>query len=307
MRVLSFYGVGPWQVGAKGLDLPALRDFAIAMATDAFPYDTAAMHVYARFTLNSADSVDQRYLFMVDNSGDDRFAMYTTSGVGFRLVTGDGISADNEVSSPVLAADTEYRTFVGADAYGRSWVDDVGIQTNDQLLLSAATPSHVGLGGYPDQALRVLDGHLAEIAVICRDDIRDCRLTLEPLAPYYAAKGGSHTSNGSFGMDKAAFYPALVGVGEGIVARNFGALGASSAQMLAQVNDLFTEDVPSIASIYAGSNDEVTEVLALPQPTATAFDVADAGKLAVGGWILVNSERRMIVSLTGSSVIVNDA
>ncbi|MEO1919943.1 MAG: hypothetical protein ABGW81_09625 [Paracoccaceae bacterium] len=34
--------------------------------------------------------------------------------------------------------------------------------------------------------------------------------------------------------------------------------------------------------------------------------MADAGKLAVGGWILVNSERRMIVSLSGSSVIVNE-
>ena len=145
---LTVYGTDPWVVDAGGLNLSAARDFAIAMATNAFPYDPTGLHIYARFTLNGADSADQRYLFMVDNVGNDRFAMYTTSGAGFRWVTGDGASADTEVSTLTLAADTEYRTFFGADANGRSWVDDGGVQTNDQLhLLSAAMPSHVGLGG----------------------------------------------------------------------------------------------------------------------------------------------------------------
>lgn len=115
---LTVYGADPWQVDAKGFNLSAARDFAIAMSTGAFPYDPAALHIYARFTLNGADSADQRYLFMVDNSGNDRFAMYTTSGAGFRLVTGDGASSDTEVSALSLVADTEYRTFVGADALG---------------------------------------------------------------------------------------------------------------------------------------------------------------------------------------------
>lgn len=303
---LTVYGAVPWVVDAGGLNLSAARDFAVAMATTAFPYDPTALHIYARFTLNSADSLDQRYLFMVDNSGNDRFAMYTTSGAGFRWVTGDGTSADTEVSALPLAADTEYRTFFGADANGRSWVDEGGVQTNDQLhLLSAATPSHVGLGGYPDQVLRVLDGHLAEIAVICGDVILDRRQTLKPLAPYYVADGDSHTFNVSFGMPEAQFYPALVGLGEGVVARNFGASGESSAQMLASVNDLFIEDVPSIASIYAGSNDEVTQILASPVPTAGSFDVVDATKLAVGGWVQVNSESRKVASLIGTSVILD--
>ncbi|OUS04436.1 hypothetical protein A9Q96_15965 [Rhodobacterales bacterium 52_120_T64] len=302
---LTVYGADPWVVDTGGLDLSATRDFAVAMATNAFPYDPTALHIYARFTLNDADSVDQRYLFMVDNSGNDRFAMFTTSGVGFRWVTSDGASADTEVSSLALTADTEYRTFFGADAYGRSWVDDGGVQTTDQLhLLSAATPSHVGLGGYPNQVLRVLDGHLAEIAVICGDVILDRRQTLEPLVPYYAAEGDSHTFNVSFGMVSAEFYPALVGAGEGIVARNFGASGESSAQMLAAVDDLFVEDVPSIASIYAGSNDEVTQIVASPTPTADSFDVSDASKLAVGGWVKVNSEIRKVASLTGTSVVL---
>ena len=302
---LTVYGADPWDVGAGGINLSAARDFAVAMATNAFPYDPTALHIYARFTLNGADSADQRYLFMVDNSGNDRFAMYTTSGAGFRWVTGDGASADTEVSALALAADTEYRAFFGADAYGRSWIDNGGIQTNDQLhLLAAATPSHVGLGGYPDQVLRVLDGHLAEIAVICGDVIQDRRLTLEPLAPYYAAEGDSHTFNVSFGMPEAEFYPAVVGSGEGIVARNFGASGESSAQMLAAVDNLFVEDTPSIASIYAGSNDEVTQIAASPVPTASSFDVDDASKLAVGGWVMVNSESRKVAVLTGTSVVL---
>ena len=78
---LTIYGADPWVVDAGGLNLSAARDFAVAMATSAFPYDPTALHIYARFTLNAADSADQRYLFMVDNSGNDRFAMYTTSGV----------------------------------------------------------------------------------------------------------------------------------------------------------------------------------------------------------------------------------
>ena len=302
---LTVYGADPWVSDAGGLNLSAARDFAVAMATNAFPYDPTGLHIYARFTLNGADSVDQRYLFMVDNSGLDRFAMYTTSGTGFRLVTGDGVSADTEVSSLALAPNTEYRTFFGADAHGRTWVDDGGIQTNDQLhFLSTATPSHVGLGGYPNQVLRVLDGHLAEIAVICGDVIQGRRLAQKPLAPYYAAEGDSHTFNVSFGMPEAQFYPALVGLGEGIVTRNFGASGESSAHMLAAVNDLFIEDVPSIASIYAGSNDEVTQIVAAPVPTADSFDVVDASKLAAGGWVLVNSESRKVATLTGTSVVL---
>ena len=302
---LTVYGADPWVSDAGGLNLAAARDFAVAMATNAFPYDPTALHIYARFTLNGADSADQRYLFMVDNSGNDRFAMYTTSGAGFRWVTGDGASADTEVSVSALAADTEYRAFFGADAYGRSWVDDGAIQAIDQLhLLSAATPSHVGLGGYPDQVLRVLDGHLAEIAVICGDVILDRRLSLEPLVPYYAADGDSHTFNVSFGMPEVEFYPALVGLGEGIVARNFGASGESSAHMLAVVDSLFVEDVPSIASIYAGSNDEITQIAAAPVPTADSFDVDDASKLAVGGWVQVNNESRKVLSLTGTSVVL---
>lgn len=304
---LTVYGADPWQVDAQGLNLSAARNFAIAMSTGAFPYDPTALHIYARFTLNAADSADQRYLFMVDNSGNDRFAMYTTSGAGFRLVTGDGASSDTEVSALTLVADTEYRTFVGADAHGRTWMDDGGVQTNDQLhSLSAATTSHVGLGGYPDQILRVLDGHLAEIAVICGDVIKDRRLTLEPLAPYYAAEGDSHTSNVSFGMGEAEFYPALVGSGENILARNFGGSGDSSAQMLGQIDNLFVEDVPSIASIYAGSNDEVTQIVASPVPTASSFDVLDASKLAVGGWVRVNSEVRKIGSLNDVSVVLEN-
>lgn len=144
---LTVYGADPWLLEGKGLNLSAARDFAIAMSTAAFPYNPTALHIYARFALNGDDSAEQRYLFMVDNSGVDRFALYTTSGDGFRFLTGDGVSADTEVSTLPLMANTEYSIFFGADANGRSWVDDGGVQTNDQLhSLMAATPSHIGLG-----------------------------------------------------------------------------------------------------------------------------------------------------------------
>ena len=303
---LTVYGADAWQVeGAKGLDLSAARDFAIAMPTAAFSYDPTALHIYVRFTLNATDSADQRYLFMVDNSGNDRFAMYTTSGSGFRWVTGDGAGADVEVSAFALASDTQHRMFFGADAHGRTWVDEGGTQTNDQFhQIAAATPSHVGLGGYPDQVLRVLDGHLAEIVVICDDVIPARRLTLKPLAPYYAAEGDSHTFNVSFGMDTSAFYPSLIGAAIGVTARNFGSSGQSSAKMLADVDDLFVEDTPSIASIYAGSNDTITQIAAIPAPSTSGFSVVDADKLAVGGWVMVNGESRKIASLAGLELVL---
>lgn len=303
---LTTYGADAWQVdGGKGLNLSAARDFAIGMSTAAFPYDPTALHIYAKFTLNAVDSVDQRYLFLVDNVGNDRFAMYTTSGAGFRLVTGDGVSADTEVSTHALVPDTPYRMFFGADAHGRTWVDDGGIQTNDQLhQLAAATPLHVGLGGYPDQVLRVLDGHLAEMVVICGDVIPARRLTLQPLAPYYAAEGDSHTFNVSFAMGEGEFYPSLVGAATGITARNFGSSGQSSAKMLADVGSLFVEDIPSIASIYAGSNDTITQIAATPAPNISGFSVVNADKLAVGGWVLVNGESRKIASLVGLDLVL---
>lgn len=307
---LTVYGEDSWQVDAqKGLNLDAARDFAIALAKAKFPYDETAIHVYARYHVNSADSVDQRYLFMVDNTGNDRFAMYTTSGVNFRWVTGDGTSADTEITSHSMAADTEYRTFFGADAYGRTWIDDDGVQTDDTLLLLEANTvsSHVGLGGYPDRVLRVLDGHLAEIVVICEDVIRARRLTLEPLGPYYGAEGDSHTFNVSFGMPEAEFYPYLIGQAEGIPAGNYGASGESSAKMLAEIDDFFIDDVPSIATIYAGSNDTITSVLVTPSPTATNFTVVSASKLAVDGWVLVNGESRKVSALSGNDVTLDTA
>ena len=305
---LATYGADGWLVDPqKGLDLGAVRDFAVAIAKADFPYDATGIHVYARYTLNAADGADQRYLFMIDNAGDERFAVYTTPGAGFRMVSGDGVSADIELSSLALQADTEYRTFFGADANGRSWVDDGGVQTDDTLHLLAANTAatHIGLGGYPDRVLRQLDGHLAEILVISGDVIRQRRLTLEPLAPYFAAEGDSHTFNVSFGMPDTQFYPHLIGLAEGIAAGNFGSSGESSAKMLAEVDALFVDDLPSLASIYAGSNDTVTTVLASPTPTGNSFTVASAAKLAVGGWVIVNGESRKVATLTGDDVVLD--
>jgi len=305
---LTKYGTDSWLVDpAKGLVLDAARDFAVAMAKSNFPYDATAIHVYARYQLNGADSAAQRYIFMADNSGSDRFAMYTTPGANFRMVTGDGTSADTEISDMSLAANTEYLTFFGADSFGRSWIDEGGIQTDDTLHLLAATgpETHVGLGGYPDRVLRGLDGHLAEIVVICEHIIRERRLTLTPLGPYFAAEGDSHTFNVSFGMPASDFYPHLIGFSQGMLAGNFGSSGESSAKMLAEVDDFFLEDIPSIATIYAGSNDTITTIEAAPAPTASSLTVATAAKMAVGGWVIINGESREIATVSGNALTLD--
>ncbi len=305
---LTVYGADPWLVDpVKGLDLSAARDFGVAMATAAFPYDPSAIHVYVRYTLNAADSTEQRYLFMVDNADADRFAMYTTSGAGFRFVTGDGVVADTETSTLALAGNVEYRTFFGADANGRSWVDDGGVQTDDQLMqIAAAVPAHVGLGGYPDQVLRGLDGYLAEVAVVCGDVALEKRLTQAPFERLYAAEGDSHTFNVSFGLAAADFYPARVaaGVAAPLAVRNGGGSGESSAQMLAQVSGFLAKGVPDVATIYAGSNDVDTVVSVAD--TASSFAVGDVGKMAVGGYIRVGGETRKVVGIA-ADVLTLDA
>jgi len=301
---LTKYGVDPWLIDPlMGLDLSAARDFSIAMATNAFPYDPGAIHVYARFRLNGADSLTQRYLFMVNNVGPNRFAVYTTSGAGFRWVTADGVAADTEISNLPLVAGVEYRTVFGADAFGRAWIDVAGVQTNDQLFqIAAANPSHIGLGGYPDRVLRVLDGHLAEIAVVCGDIPLEKRLSLAPFPPLYGAEGDSHTFNVSFGMPESAFYPARVGaaVSGGLALRNAGGSGESSAQMVAQVTAFLSKGAPDVATIYAGSNDVDTAVSVTG--SAVSFDVADASKMAVGGYIQINAETRQIAIITGNTI-----
>ncbi len=306
---LTRYGTDPYEYDpAKGLNLSASRDFGIAIATDAFPYNPSAIHIFARFELNSGDSTEQRYLLMVDNAGNDRFAVYTTSGLGFRLVTGGGDTADTEVSSLTLAGGVEYRMFLGADAGGRTWIDDGGVQTNDQLLqLAAAAPSHIGIGGYNNQVLRNLDGYLAEIAVICEPLPMEGRLTLDPLDTVYGAEGDSHTFNISFGLNEAEFYPARVAdaMGPKYKSRNVGGSGDSSAEMVAQLPDFLDKGAPDIASIYAGSNDGDAAVAASPAPSSSVFSVTDsgdAGRLAAGGWVIINGESREIASVNALEV-----
>ena len=301
---LTSYGVDVWDVDPeKGINLSASRDFAIAMATNLFPYNPNGIHVYVKFTLNAADSGDQRYVFMVDNAGNDRFALYTTAGSGFRWVTADGASADTEVSSLSLVSETEYRMTFGADSSGRTWIDDGGVQTNDQLMrIVAASPSHVGIGGYPNQVLRVLDGYLAEIAVVCEEVPVESRLTLVPFPDLYGAEGDSHTLNVSFGLPASDFYPALVAGDKHLAVRNAGGSGESTAHMLSQVQDFLSSGVPDIATIYGGSNDVDTVVSASPAPTATVFEVLNSGKLAVDGWVVVNGESRKISGLSGDEI-----
>ncbi len=293
----------------KGLNLSAARNFGIALATTLFPYNPAACHVYARFWLNFADTVEQRHLVQVQLTGNDRLAFYTTTGADFRFVTGNGTTTDTDQSTQPLLGGVERQVFFGADVNGKTFVNDGGIVANEATVLAAAVPTAFGIGSYNNQAFRVLDGFLAEIVVITQPLVREGRLVLDPVKKVYGAEGDSHTFNVSFGLSEAQFYPALVtaALGSKFVRRNAGASGDSSAEMVGQLAAYLTGGAPDIASIYAGSNDNPMTVLATPVPTTTVFAVSDPGLLGVGAWISHNGNVRQISAISGATVTLVSA
>jgi len=98
-------------------------------------------------------------------------------------VSGDGTTADIALSSLSATPDTEYTAVFGVDANGKTFIDDAGTHADSSDTLSAATPSHFGIGGYPDRVLRVLDGFISEIVVICEPVAKEERLALSLMPP----------------------------------------------------------------------------------------------------------------------------
>ncbi len=292
-----------------GLSIDAARDFSIAMDTASIPYNGNACTVYAKYRLNSASSTEHRYLFMADNGGSDRFAMYAVNGGTMRFVTGDGVDPHISLSAMTLAGDTDYRITFGCDADGKSYVDDAGIQADTADTLAASTPAAVGIGGYNDRVLRVLDGYLTEIVVVYEPIPQEARLTVDAFKTIYKAEGDSHTFNTSFGLDASEFYPNLVStqLGSGFVNANFGWSGDSSAEMVNQLPSISADGRPDIATIYAGANDGPVEVLSSPAPTTTTFTVDVSSRLAADGWVIVNGESTQIVGKVGDEITVSPA
>ena len=88
---LTVFGSDPYLYApGKGLVVDAGRDFSVALSTALFPYNPAACTVYVKYRLNAPTSGEQRYIFMADNAGTDRFATYAVAGQSMRFVTGDG-------------------------------------------------------------------------------------------------------------------------------------------------------------------------------------------------------------------------
>lgn len=307
---LIVFGADPYEYDpTHGLSIAASRDFSVALSTTDIPYNAAACSVYAKYRLNAAASSAHRYLFMADNGGLDRFAMYAVNGGTMRFVTGDGVTADISLSNMPFVGDTDYRIAFGCDADGKSFVDDAGTQEDSPATLAASTPATIGIGGYNDRVLRVLDGHLAEIVVVYEPVLRAARLTNTGFKTVYKAEGDSHTFNTSYGVALQGFYPALVTsqLGPNCVSGNFGWSGDSSAEMVNQIPAFSVDSRPDIATIYAGANDGPIDILATPTPTTTSFDVALAARLAAGGWVSVNGEVVQITDKTGDTITVSPA
>jgi len=173
----------------RGLNVSAARDFSIGLSTNLFPFNPNACIVYAKYRVNAANSSAQRYLFMTDNAQVDRFAVYSVEGQPFRFATGDGVAADIALSDMEFSPDTEHTIVFGADHNGKTFIDENGVQSDSVKTLSTSTPTHVGIGGYNDRVLRVLDGYITEIAVITEPVQQDARLTLDPFYTIYKAEG----------------------------------------------------------------------------------------------------------------------
>lgn len=308
--VLTIFGADALEIDpVKGLNVSAARDFSAAVSTSIFPYNASACTVYAKFYLNEVDSTEQRYVMMADNTGTDRFSLYAISGESFRFVTGDGTAADITLSDTPLSADQPLRVVFGADANGKTFIDEGGIQTDEDSTLAASTPAHIGLGGYNNRVLRVLDGYLTEIVVVCEPIDRAARLTLDPFRHVYHAEGDSHTFNTNeaiWGVGEDQFYAARVAdaLGESYRAGNFGWSGDSSAEMVHQLPAFFATNRPSIATIYAGANDGPIAIVDDVAPSVSSFAVTDAYKtrLEPGGWVIVNGEGRRISARSDNEI-----
>lgn len=309
-QLLTVYGTDPYLYDpSHGLRIDATRDFSIALSTALFPYNPAACSVYAKYRLNSGLSSEQRYLVMADNAGNDRFALYSTSNGPMRFVTGDGSAADISASSQVHVANTTYRAIFGADINGKTFVDESGVVADDPDVLAASAPSYLGIGGYNDRVLRVLDGTLQEIVVVTEPLIKSARLSIDGFKHVYKAEGDSHTFNGSYGLPLEGFYPALVAgaLGADFVGLNHGVSGDSTSEMVNRIPDLLAGGRPDIVTIYGGSNDNTTTVANLPAPTTTSFGVSGTFRHAPGGWLVVNGESVEVVAVNGTEVTVSPA
>lgn len=309
---LHVHGADPYLYDpSKGLVIDAARDFSIALDTTAFPHNPQATTVYAKFQLNSADSSEQRYVYLGENTGTGRFTLYSTPGASFRFVTGDGTTTDISVSGAALQSDTEYQMVIGADGNGKTFVDHGGIEEDGLASLQSAPQNYVGIGGYEDRVLRVLDGHLAEIAVICEPLPKVTRLTLPPLGKVYRAEGDSHTFNTSLGVLADEFYPKLVAdaLGTNTSFVNLGGSGDSSAEMVHQLPAMTVGARPDIATIYAGANDGAILVTSDTTATTTTFsvDAVRAQRCEVGGYIIVEGEEVQVTARNNADITVAPA
>ena len=296
----------------KGLSIDAARDFSVALSTSLFPYNPQSCTVYAKYRMNAANTDAHRYLLMADNAGDDRFALYATTGAPFRFVTGDGSGPDIVVSDMDFVADTEYTVVFGADHLGKTFIDVNGVQVDDGTALAASTPSAIGIGGYNNQVLRVLDGYISEIVIICEPVPREARLTLDPFLKIYGAEGDSHTYNtneATWGVGPEQFYAPRVtdALGAGYIAANFGWSGDSSAEMVHQLPAFFADGRPDIATIYAGANDGDIDIVADTTPGVSDFAVEYAlrSRLEPGGHVVVNGFPTTIIARSGNVITVD--
>lgn len=287
----------------KGLNISAGRDFSVGLATALIPFNTNACTVYAKYSLNSAVTAEQRYVFMTDNAGDGRFALYSVDGAPFRFATGDGTSPNIVVSDMTPAADTEYRVVFGSDTNGKTYIDDNGVHADNSETLATTFPLYVGIGGYNDRVLRVLDGYLAEIAVIYEPMPTETRLTLDPFYTVYKAEGDSHTYNtnvATWGVAPDQFYAHRVAqaMGNRFIAGNYGWSGDSSAEMVHQLPEFFLDGRPDIATIYAGANDGLIDIVGDTAPTTTQVSVDHAYKsrLEPGGFVDVGGQKTRITA-----------
>lgn len=129
------------------------------------------------------------------------------------------------------------------------------------------------------------------------------------------AIGDSHTFHTSYGMVMDDFYPAQLAIlinqkGGDVVSRNLGISGNTTSQMYSRIKDMFEYEIPTIAVVYGGTNDQLAchqTAVASPFDTSTKSFLVGSGlgsSFSVGSKISINTNEETVVGVAADVVTI---
>jgi len=127
--------------------------------------------------------------------------------------------------------------------------------------------------------------------------------------------GDSQTFNTSLGLVLGDFYPFQLEVlinsnGGNVISRNLGVSGNTTSQMYSRVKDMFEYEIPTIAVVYGGTNDQLAQhqtVVASQYDASTKSFAVESGmgsNFSNGSKILINSNEETVVGIAADVITV---